>query len=107
MTWRVMQTRRFSQAYKKLHDNVVRDVNQAAAPIAANPGLGEKKKEDLAALYIHKFHSQSQLYLLGYTRDDDMRLIWRRSGRTRISIATSNADQTPTAPMRLVLHRKR
>ena len=34
------------------------------------------KKGDLAALRVHKFRSQGQLYLLGYTVDDTIRLIY-------------------------------
>ncbi len=35
-----------------------------------------KKKGDLAQLWVYRFRSQGQLYLLGYTRDDEVRLIW-------------------------------
>lgn len=76
MIWAVRQTRRFARAYKKLHDDVAADVDGAVEAIAADPGLGEKKKGDLAALWVHKFHSQNQLYLLGYTRDDALCLIY-------------------------------
>lgn len=76
MTWEVRQTRRFSRSYKKLHDKVVADVDAAVAAIAENPDIGEKKRGDLAQLWVYKFRSQNQLYLLGYTRDDDVRLVW-------------------------------
>lgn len=76
MKWRVMQTKRFSRAYKKLHDNVAADVDRAVAAIVANPDLGERKKGDLLLLYVYKFRSQNQLYLLGYTRDDGLRLVY-------------------------------
>ena len=76
MSWKVLQTRRFSRVYKKLHENVARDVDRAIDGIAADPDLGLRKKGDLASLYVHKFHSQNQLYLLGYTRDDAVHLIY-------------------------------
>lgn len=76
MTYSLQQTRRFARAYKKLHDNVAVDVDAAAAQIAENPALGERKKGDLAELRVYKFRSQSQLYLLGYTVDDDVRLVY-------------------------------
>lgn len=76
MTWEVRQTRRFARAYKKLHDNTVADVDAAVAAIAEDPDTGEKKKGDLAKLWVYKFRSQGQLYLLGYTREDEVRLIW-------------------------------
>jgi len=37
--------------------------------------LGEKKKGDLAKLYVCKFYSQNQLYLLGYSIDDVIELL--------------------------------
>ena len=48
----------------------------AALAVADNPQLGERKKGDLANLFVYKFRSQNQLYLLGYTVDDGIRLIY-------------------------------
>jgi len=76
MTYALKQTRRFARAYKKLHDNVALDVDTATEVIAANPRVGERKKGDLSALLVYKFHSQNQLYLLGYTVDDTLRLVY-------------------------------
>ena len=75
MTYGVTQTLRFARAYKKLHDNVAADVDAAVGDIAANPSLGERNKGDLAELRVHKFRSHGQLYLLGYTVDEQVRLI--------------------------------
>jgi mRNA interferase RelE/StbE len=72
----VAQTRRFARQYKKLHDNVAADVDNAVGEVAANPELGERKKGNLAALRVVKFRSQGQLYLLGYTVEDAVRLIY-------------------------------
>lgn len=76
MSYDLRQTRRFARQYKKLHDNVAADVDAAVAVVAAHPDGGERKKGDLAALFVHKFRSQGQLYLLGYTVDDTVRLIY-------------------------------
>lgn len=76
MSYGVKQTRRFARQYKKLHDNVTADVDLAVAAVATEPGLGEQKKGDLAHLLVYKFHSQGQLYLLGYSLDDQIRLIY-------------------------------
>jgi len=76
MNWRVKQTRRFARAYKKLYDNVAADVDRAVEAISANPDIGKRKKGDLSQLFVYKFRSQNQLYLLGYTRDDGVRLIF-------------------------------
>jgi mRNA-degrading endonuclease RelE of RelBE toxin-antitoxin system len=75
VSWQVEQTRRFARAYKKLHDNIVRDVDEAVIAVADNPDIGEKKKGDLADLWVHKFRSQGQLWLLGYSRDDGIRMV--------------------------------
>lgn len=38
--------------------------------------MGERKKGDLAQLWVHKFRSNGPLYLLGYTREDAVRLVY-------------------------------
>lgn len=40
------------------------------------PRAGERKKGDLSDLWVHKFKSQGQLYLLGYTLDENVRLVF-------------------------------
>lgn len=76
MSYGLQQTRRFARAYKKLHDNVAADVDAATEVVAADPTVGERKKGDLAQLLVYKFRSQGQLYLLGYTVDDAVRLVY-------------------------------
>ena len=76
MSYGLKQTRRFARAYKKLHDNVAADVDAAIEVVAADPTAGERKKRDLADLLVYKFRSQNQLYLLGYTVDDSVRLVY-------------------------------
>lgn len=75
MSYKVVQTRRFAKQYKKLHDNIIADVDQAVVNISDNPELGERKKGDLAVLRVYKFRSNGQLYLLGYTVDDVVQLL--------------------------------
>lgn len=76
MSYRVEQTRRFARQYKKLHDNIAAAVDAAVETVAVNPAIGERKKGDLVDLLVFKFRSQGQLYLLGYTVDDQVRLIY-------------------------------
>lgn len=76
MSYEVRQTRRFARQYKKLQDNVAADVDSAVGAVAANPGAGERKKGDLADLLVYTFRSQGQLDLLGYTLDDEVRLVY-------------------------------
>lgn len=76
MTWSALQTRRFARQYKKLHNNTAIDVDVAVEEVTQNPLIGEKKKGDLAALRVHKFHGGGLLYLLGYTLEEGVRLIY-------------------------------
>lgn len=76
MSWDVRQTRRFARIYKKLHDNVLVEVDSAVAAVAQNPDIGERKKGDLAELWVYRFRCLGQMYLLGYTRDDGVRLVY-------------------------------
>ena len=76
MSYELRQTRRFARAYKKLHDNVAADVDAAIEVVAADPSRGERKRGDLADLLVYKFRSQNQLYLLGYTVDEAIRLVY-------------------------------
>lgn len=79
MTWSIFQTRRFSRQYKKLHDNTATNVDAAVECIQQNPNIGDSKKGDLAKLRVFKFRSDGQLYLLGYTLDEGIRLIYLES----------------------------
>lgn len=76
MTWQIMQTKRFARTYKKLHDNLIKEVNAAIQLVADNPNIGERKKGDLANLWVYKFQCLGQLYLLGYCKDDELRLVY-------------------------------
>jgi mRNA-degrading endonuclease RelE of RelBE toxin-antitoxin system len=55
---------------------VAADVDHAAEVVAADPTVGDQKKGDLSDLFVYKFRSQNQLYLLGYTLDDEVRLVY-------------------------------
>jgi len=76
MSYAVEQTRRFARQYKKLHDNVAADVDNSVELVAGQPSIGERKKGDLADLFVYKFRSQGQLYLLGYTFDGGVQLVY-------------------------------
>lgn len=76
MNYRLEQSRRFAQAYRKLHDKVAADVDAATDVVTKAPAVGERKQGDLADLLVYKFRSQNQLFLLGYTVDDAVRLVY-------------------------------
>ena len=79
MAYDVSQTRRFLRQYKKLNDKTAKDVDDAVVQVANKPATGKKKKGDLSELWVFKFRSDSQLYLLGYSIDDGLRLIYLES----------------------------
>ena len=79
MSYRIRETRHFASQYRKLHDNVAADVDNAVDEARKQPSIGERKKGDLADLYVYKFSSQKQPYLLGYTVDDDVRLTYLKT----------------------------
>lgn len=79
MSWEVRQTRRFARTYKKLTNAQLiadTDTDAAVGAIADDPDAGERKKGDLAQLWVYKFRSNGQLYLLGYSREDTVRLVY-------------------------------
>ena len=76
MSWEVRQTRRFARTYKKLQNNIVAAVDDAVEAIRQDPDIGEQKKGDLTKFWVYKFHCLGQLYLLGYSRDDGVKLIY-------------------------------
>jgi mRNA-degrading endonuclease RelE of RelBE toxin-antitoxin system len=76
MTYQAVQTRRCARQYKKLHDNLASDVDVAVATVESSPNIGDKKKGDLSDLYVYKFRSLGQLYLLGYTIGEELKLVY-------------------------------
>lgn len=76
MTSEVRQTNRFARVYKRLNDSTAYAVDKAVALVAEDPSLGEKKSGDLSRLWVYKFKHQGQLYLLGYTKEQDICMIY-------------------------------
>lgn len=76
MSFELAQTRRFARAYTRLNDDVAADVDVAARTVANSPNIGERKKGDLADLFVYEFRSHNQLYLLGYSVDASIRLVY-------------------------------
>jgi mRNA-degrading endonuclease RelE of RelBE toxin-antitoxin system len=76
MTWGVRQTRAFGRTYKKLNNALAAAVDKAVAEVSSDPFAGDKKKGDLAELYVYKFRHRTLIYLLGYTLDAEVRLLY-------------------------------
>ncbi len=79
MPHEIVQTRRFLRQYKKLNDKIAGDVDKAVVQIASKPAIVEKKKGDLSSLWVFRFRSSDRPYLLGYSIDDSLRLIYLES----------------------------
>lgn len=65
----------FKRAYKKLHHNQKKIVNDAVSEIVCNPAIGTEKKGDLAGVFVHKFDCAGQLMLLAYEYDPATRFL--------------------------------
>jgi len=79
MAYDVFQTRRFLRQYKKLNDKTAEDVDSAVVQISEKSLIGEKKRGDLSKLWVFKLKSAGQLYLLGYSIDEGLRLVYLES----------------------------
>ena len=66
---KIIQTRHFEKAYKKLLKNQLADANKAIKEVIDNPEIGEQKKGDLLNIRVHKFKMVKQLTLLAYSFD--------------------------------------
>jgi mRNA-degrading endonuclease RelE of RelBE toxin-antitoxin system len=67
----VRQSPYFRRAYKKLHPNQAKPVNDAIRHVMADLQCGEEKKGDLAGVRVYKFPVQDQQFLLAYEFDTD------------------------------------
>ena len=72
----IKQMPAFKKAYKKLHKNEKKKVNEAISQIIENPKIGQEKKGDLANVFVYKFKISQQLYLLAYGWDPKQRILF-------------------------------
>ncbi len=68
---RILQTRPFKQAVKRLHADQKEEVDDAVRRIAEVPGLGDAKVGDLAGVRVFKFRIGGQLALLAYSHEEE------------------------------------
>lgn len=71
----IKQMPAFKKAYKKLHQQNKKVVNEAILAIVKNPSIGEEKKGDLAGVIVYKFKIHNKEYLLAYEWDPLNRLL--------------------------------
>jgi len=66
---KIVQTRTFARAVKKLHSNQKKELDGAIRAIIAGPETGRDKVGDLAGIRVCKIKLVKQPYLLAYTQD--------------------------------------
>ena len=69
---KVIQSRQFARAVKKLHANQKADLDQAVRIVIADPLIGDTKTGDLAGVRVYKFKMVGQLTLLAYTCESEV-----------------------------------
>ena len=75
MTVGVLQSPLFSRQKKKLHKNQIEVLDREIEKLIKNPEVGKQKKGDLKGVWIHKFKVGSQLFLLAYQWDSEVRYL--------------------------------
>lgn len=65
----------FKKAYKKLHSQEKKRVNQAILEMVKDPKIGEVKKGDLSNVYVYKFKINGREMLLAYEWTTKERLL--------------------------------
>ena len=72
---KIVQTRSFSKAVKKLHLNQKKELDKAVKKIIHNPKIGDLKVGDLAGYRVYKFKNNVEMFLIGYGVDDELTLL--------------------------------
>ena len=64
---KVIQTRTFSKALKKLHANQKKALDAAVKVVMADPSIGERKTGDFTGVFVYKFKMAKHMTLLAYS----------------------------------------
>lgn len=67
----IVQSPYFRRAYKRLHPNQIKPVNEAIRHIVSDPSCGEEKKGSLAGVRVYKFRVLDRQFLLAYEYDKE------------------------------------
>ena len=65
---KIYQSRTFENKVKKLSKHEKEILDDEIKKIAEDPLIGEEKRGDLKAVYVHKFKIKSLQYLLSYRK---------------------------------------
>lgn len=73
---KIYQSRSFEKKVEKMSKPEKEALDQEVKRIAENPTIGEEKKGDLKAVFVHKFKYKTIQYLLAYRKiGEDLELI--------------------------------
>jgi mRNA-degrading endonuclease RelE of RelBE toxin-antitoxin system len=76
MPWSIVENRSFKRGYKRLSKPAKLATDEAIGQIASDPAIGKSKVGNLTGLLVYKFKIQGQLFLIGYTLDNEIRLVY-------------------------------
>jgi mRNA-degrading endonuclease RelE of RelBE toxin-antitoxin system len=68
---KIRQSGIFARTVKKLHPNEKKALDKAVKKIVSDPHIGGMKIGDLSGVRVYKFKVSTQLYLLGYSLDEN------------------------------------
>ena len=68
---KIQQTNSFIKAYKKYHQNQLKEINAAIQKVIDNPRVGDKKIGDLNEIFVYKTKVIAQLILIAYWYKDN------------------------------------
>ena len=72
----IYQSRSFEKKVKKMSKPEKEALDREVKKIAENPAIGEEKKGDLRAVFVHKFKLKTTQYLLAYRKvGSDLELV--------------------------------
>jgi mRNA interferase RelE/StbE len=74
---KIYQSKSFEKKIKKFNEKEKYELDNEIKQIIQNPLVGTEKKGDLSGVFVHKFSSQNQQYLLSYRfiKEESLELI--------------------------------
>ena len=69
---KVLQSRKFANAVKKLHASQKSDLDKAVEMLMQEPLIGDRKSGDLSGIRVYKFKMVNQLNLLAYSYENEV-----------------------------------
>ena len=69
---KLLQSRQFAKAVKKLHTNQKADLDKAVQLLIHDPLIGGLKSGDLGGVRVYKFKMVNQLNLLAYSYEGEV-----------------------------------